>query len=186
VTLIKRRGVVEATPHRPFSPLMVTRFVERNAKWRRRNGARSRACASCALVGREGRKDVVTLSAVRLTPVAAPPIVGQTRGDRPKKSRDRCEIYRPPGHVLRQTNIFRHSQPLNRFRAPPFAFCRSPTRIGGDRWHSTLRFSLVSRSCHRRDARDRRGNRMRSVTRLRGTSVYAPRRAVNIKEASSS
>jgi len=114
--------------------------------------ARDRVRVQVALVGREGRKDVVTLSAVRLTPVAAPPIVGQTRGDRPKKSRDRCGIHRPPRHVLRQINIFRHSQPLNRFRGPAFAFCRNPTRIGGDRRHSTLRFSLVSRSCHRHDA----------------------------------
>lgn len=29
VMLIKRRGVIEATPHRAFLPVMVTRFVEK-------------------------------------------------------------------------------------------------------------------------------------------------------------
>lgn len=29
VMLIKRRGVIEATPHRAFLPVIVTRFVEK-------------------------------------------------------------------------------------------------------------------------------------------------------------
>jgi len=61
--LIKRRGVIEATPHRAFLLfllVMVTRFVEKNGKWRRRNGIQSRAC-TCSL-GREERKAFVVLN----------------------------------------------------------------------------------------------------------------------------
>lgn len=54
VTLIKR-GVIEATPHWTFSLVMVSVFVEKNGKWRRRNGTRSRACATCSQEGRRGQ-----------------------------------------------------------------------------------------------------------------------------------